>query len=64
MPDVQTLTDSVDDGDDYLHHSEEQTDNQKATGLPEVTELITGPAEIWRLIDTSSVLYSRAASVG
>lgn len=47
LPEVQTLAGSVYDGGDYFHHSEEQTENLKAKGLPEVTELLSGRTAIW-----------------
>lgn len=47
LPEVQTLTGSVYDGDDYFHHSEEQTENPRAKGLSEVTELLSGRTGIW-----------------
>ena len=46
-PEVQTLTCGVYGSDDYFHHSEEQAENQKVKGLPEVTELLSGRTAIW-----------------
>lgn len=47
LPEVQTLTCGVYDGDDYFYRSEKQTEKQKVKRLPEVTELTSGRTAVW-----------------